>query len=105
MVSLLATVIASGLEPDRLVLATIRTAVLALGAVTLAWASERSRLPSLTWLVYTILVIGAAKLAFEDLRAGGSAGLFVSLAFYGGALILAPRLLRRTPDDERGDSS
>jgi hypothetical protein len=80
---------------DRLVLAGARTAVLAVCAVGLAWASGRWRLPDLHWVVYTVLVMGAAKLGLEDLRAGGAAGLFVSLAFYGGALIFSPRLLRR----------
>ena len=103
--SLFAGVITSATEPDRVVLATLRTAVLALAAVDLSWASRRWRLPDLAWLVYLILALGAVKLGVEDLRAGGTARLFVSLALYGGALILSPRLLRRGPARPAGGSA
>ena len=46
-------------------------------------------------LVYPILVAGGVKLVFEDLRAGSASTLFVSLAAYGSALILAHRVTRR----------
>jgi len=76
-------------------LATTRTGLLATLAVIVAWNSNRSHLPRLTWLVYTVLAIGALKSLFEDLPAGGAATLFLSLGLYGGALILSPRMLRR----------
>jgi hypothetical protein len=42
-----------------------------------------------------LLAIGGLKLVTEDLREGRPATLFVSLVLYGGALIAAPRLMRR----------
>lgn len=77
-------------------LACARTCALAVSAVILAWVSGRPRFPGLAWLVYTLLLFGALKLVVEDIRAGGAAALFLSFAFYGGALIIVPRLLHRT---------
>lgn len=77
------------------VIATLRTGVLALLAVALGWAARRWTLPELAWFVYPLLAIGGLKLVTEDLREGRPATLFVSLVLYGGALIAAPRLLRR----------
>jgi len=74
-------------------LACTRTGALALAAALLAWNSRRSRFGNLTWLVYTLLVLGAVKLVYEDITAGDAATLFFSLGLYGGVLILAPRLL------------
>jgi hypothetical protein len=74
-------------------LATIRTGVLAVAAVLLARYNRRTRFGDLTWMVYTILLLGAVKLLFQDIAAGGAAALFLSLGLYGGALILAPRML------------
>jgi hypothetical protein len=78
------------------VVATLRTGVLALLAVVLAAAARRWTLPELAWLVYPLLAIGGLKLITEDLRLGRPATLFVSLVLYGGALIAAPRLMRRS---------
>jgi hypothetical protein len=82
-----------GTDMHRGFLASTRTAMLALSAALLAWGSRRTRFGDLSWLVYTILVLGAVKLAAEDIAAGGAASLFVSLGMYGGALILGPRFL------------
>ena len=75
--------------------ATVRTAVLSLGAVTLALASRHPRTRSAALLVYPVLGLTAAKIAIEDLRVGVPATLFASLAFFGAALIVAPRLRPR----------
>lgn len=80
-------------ETFRRVLACVRTVAMAISAVLLAGYSHRTRFGNLSWLVYTTLVLGAAKLVFEDFAVGGAAVLFLSLGIYGGALILAPRLL------------
>lgn len=75
--------------------ATVRTAVLAAVAVGLALGHRRWRAPELRWLVTPTLVLGGLKLLLEDLPRGRPATLFLSLAAYGGALVLVPRLLRR----------
>ena len=76
-------------------LATLRTAVLSAAALGLAAAGRRERLREAALLVYPVLILGAVKLLVEDFPAGRPETLFVALALYGAALILAPRL--RTP--------
>jgi hypothetical protein len=61
----------------------------------LALAYRRLRGPELRWLVPPALVVGGLKLLAEDVPRGRPATLFLSLAAYGGALVLVPRLLRR----------
>ena len=84
-----------GSGPDPGALATLRTGVLALAALLLAQMGRWKAMPEASWLVYAVLAAGGVKLLLEDLRAGRAATLFISLALYGGALILAPRLARR----------
>jgi len=74
--------------------AVVRTTVLAVTAVGLAWAARRPAIAELGWLVYPVLVIGLGKLLFEDLKLGNPVALTVSFALFGAALIMAPRLLR-----------
>jgi hypothetical protein len=85
-------------ESYRVALATARTIVLALAAATLAWGSRRARYHYMAWPVYALLALGAVKIVFEDVRTGGSAIMFLAFGLYGGALILAPRLLRKAGD-------
>jgi hypothetical protein len=75
--------------------AAIRTAILSLSAIILAGLGSKRHLLELTWLVYPVLVVTGVKLLFEDLRHGKPLALFVSFAFLGVALIVAPRLLRK----------
>ncbi len=75
-------------------LATLRTAVLAAAALALAGMGRVERLREAAVLVYPVLVAGAVKLLVEDFPAGRPETLFLSLAFYGAALIAAPRLRR-----------
>jgi hypothetical protein len=75
--------------------AAIRTAILSLSAIILAGLGSRRHLLELIWLVYPLLVVTGVKLVLEDLRHGKPLALFVSFAFLGVALIVAPRLLRR----------
>jgi hypothetical protein len=92
VVSLIAQMSPQGALPG--VLASSRTAVLAVSAAILAWYNRgHTRFGNLAWLVYTLLALGALKLAYEDVRIGGAAVLFLSLGLYGGALIVAPRML------------
>jgi hypothetical protein len=85
-------------ETGRAFVAASRTGVLAALAVALAWSGRRWSLQELTWLVYPVLVLGAGKLLWEDLRYGEPLSLFLSLAFYGGALFVSPRLLKAEPE-------
>lgn len=84
-----------GPHADAAVVATVRTSLLALLAVALAWAGRRFKLLELSWLVYPVLACGGLKLLFEDLPRGRPATLFLSLTLYGGALVATPRLSRR----------
>ena len=76
--------------------AAIRTAILSLSAIILAGLGSRRHLLELVWLVYPLLVVTGVKLLIEDLRHGKPLALFVSFAFLGVALIVAPRLLRKS---------
>lgn len=91
--ALLSPVVSAASDPAAR--AALRTSVLALSAYGLAHAGRRPRFAEATWLVYPLLLAGGLKLVLEDLPAGRPATLFVSLAVYGGVLILTPRLLRR----------
>ncbi len=75
--------------------ATLGTAVLTTLSVALAWVSARWRKREGGWLVYGLMAIGAYKLVMRDFPEERNLTLVVSLLFYGGALILLPRLLQR----------
>jgi hypothetical protein len=77
-------------------LAAIRTAVLSASALALAWSRRRPFFGDLAWLPYPVLVAGGLKLVLEDLRTSGPAALVIAFGFYGAALILVPRVLRRS---------
>lgn len=81
---------------DRMAfLASTRTCVLSLMAAGLAWSGRRWNLDDLAWLVYPLMVLTGARLAWEDLSYGGPVNMFLALGFYGGALIVASRSLRK----------
>lgn len=85
-----------GATTDPAALAVLRTAVLSGTAVLLAWVGRRfDRLREAAWLVYPVLVAGGVKILLEDFPTGRAEELFVALGLYGGALIVAPRLLSR----------
>jgi hypothetical protein len=79
----------TGTEP-----AILRITVLSTSAVVLAYLSRYEHARLSKWLVIPYLVFGGLKLAIQDLPAGNTSVLFVSLAVYGVALILTPRLVR-----------
>jgi len=88
--------LAAGGEPaGRAFVATGRTGVLAALAVGLAWTGRRWSRSELVWIVYPLLGIGGAKLLGEDFRFGQPFTMFMALAFYGTALFVTPRLLKR----------
>lgn len=72
-----------GAAPSRV--ATLRTILLAAAALIVG------RFKVTRPLANPILLIGAVKLLAEDFRVGSPATLFVSLAVYGSALVLASR--------------
>ncbi|MEE8526379.1 MAG: hypothetical protein V3T72_20780 [Thermoanaerobaculia bacterium] len=92
VVVILAVPLVAGSPADPAIVATVRTAVLAASALGLAMAAK-TRLRTAP-LVYPSLLVGAVKLMIEDFPAGNPSTLFLSLAFFGSALILAPRRLR-----------
>jgi hypothetical protein len=77
------------------VLATIRTGVLAVAALAVAWIGRHARFREWGWLVYPLLVGIGLKMVAQDFAHSRPATLFVALALYGAALILAPRMRRR----------
>ena len=92
---LVTSLAATGAAPDVAFVAAGRTAVLAILVVALAWGGRRWLLEELTWFVYPLLIGAGLKLLWEDLRHGEPLALFIALSFYGGALIVTPRLMRR----------
>lgn len=80
---------------DPGVLATVRTSVLSVAVLVLAWIGRNSRFREWGWLVYPLLVAIGVKMVTQDFRVSRPATLFVAMALFGGALIVAPRLRRR----------
>jgi hypothetical protein len=79
-------------------LATVRTAVLAAAALLTAWIARHERFREWAWLVYPLLVGIGLKMVVQDFKYSRPATLFIALALYGTALILAPRLKRIARD-------
>jgi hypothetical protein len=76
-------------------LATLRTVVLAVAALAVAWVGRHNAYREWSWLVYPLLVVTGLKMVAQDFMQSRPATMFVALAVYGAALILAPRLRRR----------
>ncbi len=76
--------------------ATLRTGLLVTAVLGLGWATRTLGFVEGAWLVYPLLVLAGLKFVVEDFRAGQPATLFVGFAVYGLALILGPRLCRRS---------
>jgi hypothetical protein len=79
---------------DTGVLATVRTGVLSLATLAIAWIGRRPRLREWGWLVYPLLVGTGLKLMAQDFKHSRPSTLFIAMALYGAALIIAPRLRR-----------
>ena len=80
---------------DPGVLATLRTVVLALAALAVAWIGRHDGFREWAWLVYPLLVVTGFKMVAQDFMQSRPATMFVALALYGAAMIIAPRLRRR----------
>jgi hypothetical protein len=83
-----------GIDASHAYCATIRTGVLAIGAVVLAWVGARWR-AELSWLLYPMMALGAYRLVAEDLHQDRRAALILSLVLYGAALMILPRIVPR----------
>ena len=81
-------------EGEAIVSSILRTAVISLTAILLALFSRKERFAQSKWLVVPCLLIAGAKLLAQDVPSGKPSVLFGSLAVFGAALIIAPRLLR-----------
>jgi len=79
---------------DLGVLATVRTGALAVVALLVAWCARNERFREWAWLVYPLLVLVGLKMIVQDFKYSRPATLFIALALYGIALIVAPRLRR-----------
>jgi hypothetical protein len=75
--------------------AALGTVVLTLLSAALAWSGKRWEKRELIWLVYGFMGLATWKLAVRDFEREHSLTLVVSLLFYGGTLILLPRILQR----------
>jgi hypothetical protein len=81
-------------ETDAGAAAVLCTGILAGLATGYALAARRLGWPELRWVAVTLVALGGVKLIVQDLPVGRPATLVPSLALYGAALLLAPRLLR-----------
>ena len=75
--------------------APLRTALLTATAIIVGWAGGKWHRFELTWLAYPLLALAGLKLIAEDFQQGHSITLFASLIFFGGGLIVLPRLMRK----------
>ena len=74
--------------------ATLRTLVLSISALLLAWGAARWERPEFGRLVYPVMALGAYRMVGVDLRQDRTLALFLSLLLFGTALMLLPRLMR-----------
>jgi hypothetical protein len=87
----------TGPTPVPGITATIKSLVLAVSTILLAWTRTAPGLTELSRLTYPLLIAGGLKILVEDLSTSRPATLFIALALYGAALILAPRVLKPRP--------
>lgn len=74
--------------------APLRTAMVTALAIAAGWAGSRSGRRELLWLAYPLMALAGLKLMVEDFQQGRSLTLFASLIFFGGGLIVLPRLVK-----------
>ena len=74
--------------------ATVRTSVLAIGALLAAWGGTRWQNPAFSRLIYPLMVLGAYRMVAEDMHQEQKAASVISLLVYGAALMALPKLLR-----------
>jgi hypothetical protein len=89
-----------GMDASHAYCATIRTGVLALGAVAAAWIGARWR-SELTWLLYPMMALGAYRLVIDDMQQDRRAAMILSLVLYGAALMILPRIVNRPRSEDQ----
>jgi hypothetical protein len=72
--------------------ATLRTAVISLGALSLAWGGAHWKRIEFSRLVYPVMALGAWRVIGIDLHQDRTTALFLSLFLYGATLVLLPRI-------------
>jgi hypothetical protein len=82
------------IESQPVTLEILRSAVLTLMTIAAAFVAGRGRRPEIAWIAWALLAGGAIKILFHDVPSGRAVVLALSFAFYGAALIVAPRFLR-----------
>lgn len=82
-------------------LATLRTGVLAIVTLLVAAIARRPGGREWRWLVYPLLVGIGLKMVLQDFEHSRPATLFIALALYGAALIIAPRLRQSAIDPRK----
>lgn len=86
-----AWLVGGGAAIDPAILTTIRTGVLVIAAVVTAHAGRTELAREAGWLAYPILILTGLKIVLVDFPQGRPSTLFIALAMYGVALILAGR--------------
>jgi hypothetical protein len=79
--------------------------VLSLGALALAAMGRLAACCDARWLAWPVLGLAGVKMVIEDLPRSRPATLFLAFAVYGAALILVPRLRRRSAPQGGGARS
>jgi hypothetical protein len=90
---------------DAGTLAVLRTAIVCASSLVFAGLSRLRRHPELVWTAYGALGAAACKIAIDDLPNGRPMTIFMSFILFGGAMIVAPRLVpdadtKRSTDGE-----
>ena len=81
----------AGTPPALSALATLKTSVLATSGVVLSIIGRQVRWREIGWLAYPVLAVGALQLLVEHVAVSHAATMFVALAIYGVALVIASR--------------
>ena len=85
---------------DAGTLAVLRTTIVCASALVFAGLSRLRRHAELVWTAYGALAAAACKIAIDDLPNGRAMTIFMSFILFGGAMILAPRLVPE-PEETR----
>jgi hypothetical protein len=75
-------------------LGVVRTVVICLVTLTLAFVGSRRNRRELIWVAYLTIGLGTLKLLLEDLRQGSSVSFALSLLAFGILLAIIPKLMR-----------
>jgi hypothetical protein len=82
-------------------LAVLRTAVVCTSSLIFAALSRIRRHPELVWAAYGALAIAAFRMLADDLPHGRPMTMFLSFIVFGGAMIIAPRLVPESVEGHR----